>query len=839
MKLRIILLVLSLLGFLSASTGGYLYYSSLKEAAFREANRQSSANLDLIKKNLFAYLSENVKPVKALARMEALLEMLVRPGDVSQHRANTILDLYKEALEVDVCYLMNYEGTTIASSNRDAPDSFLGKNFAFRPYFQEAIHSAPATYLALGVTSKKRGVYHSFPIFEKGGDVPIGLVVIKASIELIEKELNLSPYEFILVTDPQGIIFISNRKEWLYQSIRKLSPSEKTIILESRQFGEGPWNWIGLDIKENGSASDTLGNEYLIYHQEMDNYPGWNIYYLQSFNAISKKVFGPLIGMAGPIILLLCIIIGLSVFFLYRKASHDILQRRAAEHALRKSEERYRFIYHNAPAMLHSVNSKGELVSVSDHWLKALGYDREEVVGKKLRQFLTEDSGRMMEEHLLPEFFRTGIVSDIPYQFVKKNGEIIDTLLSAVGERDEQGKVVRSLAVSIDITERKQTEEALKRAKEELSLYTKDLERQVTKRTSEITSILKHSPSVIYIKDREGRYLMINSRFEELFGIKNEEIRTKSDFDIFPKVTAEQFRKNDLKVLADVHSTQVAEQVPLSDGIHTYLTVKFPVYDETGGVSGVCGIATDVTALKKAQDQLRRLSGSIIESQEHERTAIARELHDQLGQVLTALRMDAVWLSEHFKGNDSKASERARSMRGLIDETIEEVRNMAVQLRPGVLDTLGLVDALEWLAGDFENRTGISCIFENRETSGIDGAIATTSYRIAQESLTNVARHADASRVEVKLHSEDNILNLSIIDDGQGFDERVIFESQGLGVLGMRERAGLVGGALEIHSQPGKGTQVRFKAPIDMKVYGSGSKGREGIEKPSPLQFNI
>jgi PAS domain S-box-containing protein len=837
MKLRITLLVLSLLAFLSASTGGYLYYSSLKEAAFREASRQSSANLDMIKKNLSAYLSENIKPVRALAGMEDLLEMLVRPSDKSQHRANTILDLYKEALEVDVCYLMNYEGTTIASSNRDAPDSFLGKNFAFRPYFQMAIHSAPATYLALGVTSKKRGVYYSFPIFEKGEDIPIGLVVIKASIELIEKELNLSPHEFIMVTDPQGIIFISNRKAWLYQAMRKLSPKEKTEILNSRQFGEGPWKWSGLNIDDNGSASDHLGNEYLIHYQEMDNYPGWKIYYLHSFSAISKKVLGPLIGITGPIILMLCFLIGLSVFFLYRKASHDILQRRVAENALRKSEERYRLIYHNAPAMLHSVNNKGILVSVSDHWLKALGYDRDEVIGKKLSRFLTEDSGRMMEETFLPEFIRTGVVSDIPYQFVNKNGDIIDTLLSAIGERDEQGNVVRSLAVSIDITERKQTEEALKQAKEELDLYSKDLERQVRKRTGEITSIFKYSPSVIYIKDREGRYLMINSRFEKLFGINDEEIRTKTDFDIFPKETAEQFRKNDLKVLENGISSQVAEQVPHSDGVHTYLSVKFPVYDEAGGISGVCGISTDVTALTKAQDQLRRLSGSIIESQEHERTAIARELHDQLGQVLTALRMDAVWISEHFKGNDSKVSERAMSMRSLIDDTIEDVRNMAVRLRPGVLDTLGLVDALEWLAVDFERRTGISCIFENREIPSIDGALATTSYRIAQESLTNVTRHAAASRVEVKLSREDSIIVLSITDNGHGFDKAVMSESQGLGVLGMRERAGLVGGNLEIHSQPGKGTQVHFKAPIDVKDDSSASKGKESIEKPSPLQF--
>jgi C4-dicarboxylate-specific signal transduction histidine kinase len=215
MKLRTILLVLSLLVFLSASTGGYLYYSSLKEAAFREANRQSSANLDLIKKNLSAYLSENIKPVIALAGMEDLLEMLIRPSDENQRQANTILDLYKEALEVDVCYLMNYEGTTIASSNRDAPDSFLGKNFAFRPYFQLAIHSAPATYLALGVTSKKRGVYCAFPVFGED-ESPAGVAVIKAPIDILEKEFRKAYEGTVRLTDPNGVIFMSNRDDWLY-----------------------------------------------------------------------------------------------------------------------------------------------------------------------------------------------------------------------------------------------------------------------------------------------------------------------------------------------------------------------------------------------------------------------------------------------------------------------------------------------------------------------------------------------------------------------------------------------------------------------------------------------
>ena len=156
MKLRLILIVLSLLAFLSASTGGYLYYSSLREDAFKEAERQADTRVKMIKKNLSSYLSENRKPVRALAGMKELRQALARTGDGSLAKANTILDHFKGTLEVDVCYLMDDKGNTIASSNRNDADSFVGNNFNFRPYFQQAVKGTPSTYLALGTTSGKR-----------------------------------------------------------------------------------------------------------------------------------------------------------------------------------------------------------------------------------------------------------------------------------------------------------------------------------------------------------------------------------------------------------------------------------------------------------------------------------------------------------------------------------------------------------------------------------------------------------------------------------------------------------------------------------------------------------
>jgi len=704
MRLRIILLIFSLLTVLSASTGGYLYYSSLKTAAFQEAERQTASHAKMIAKNLSFSLSENIKSVKTLAQMEELRVALTQRNDHTLARANAMLDHFNENLGTDVCYLMEPEGNTIASSNRADPDSFVGENFSFRPYFQKAIQGTPTTYLALGVTSGKRGVYYSHPVYGNGQRSPIGIVVIKASIGLIEKELPSFSNEIVLLVDPDGIIFISNYHDWLFRSLWKLSPKDISRISDSFQFGKGPWKWTGLKITEKEYVEGLSGRRYLMNRLPLNHYPGWSVVHLNNLEAISKMVSGPLIRITGPIVLTLCVFVGFAVFLLYRKASDEIVRRKLFEKALQESEKRYRSIYHNTPAMLHSVDTKGRLVSVSDNWLEMLGYEREEVIGEHLTRFFTEESCIRAENTIFPEFFKTGLCKDIPYRFVKKNGDTMDVMLSAIGDRDTDGNIARSLAVSIDVTDRNRAEEALRVAKEKLSRHSKELERQVEQRTKEISDILI---------------------------------------------------------------------------------------------------------------QLRRLSGNIMASQEKERSAIARELHDELGQVLTALRIDSVWLKSRLKKTDEKAAGRVATMCDLIDNTIEDVRGLALRLRPGVLDNLGLVDALEWYTADFERRTGIACLFEHGDIPQIPETVSTAAYRITQEALTNVARHAVATRVFVILRNTGHILTLTAVDDGCGFNPNEVSELEALGLVGMRERAALVGGVLDVQSDAGGGTRVIFKVPIE------------------------
>jgi signal transduction histidine kinase len=202
-------------------------------------------------------------------------------------------------------------------------------------------------------------------------------------------------------------------------------------------------------------------------------------------------------------------------------------------------------------------------------------------------------------------------------------------------------------------------------------------------------------------------------------------------------------------------------------------------------------------------------------SQEKERTAIARELHDELGQVLTALRIDAIWLKERLRETDTTASERALAMCDLIDKTIDEVRGMATRLRPGVLDDLGLTEALEWYTNDFEKRTEIACMFKHHNVSNVNDLVATAAYRITQEALTNVARHSLATQVEVTLRAKEGMLTLAVVDNGRGFISEELAESDCLGMAGMRERASLMGGNLEIQSRAGIGTQIYCMLPSD------------------------
>ena len=210
-------------------------------------------------------------------------------------------------------------------------------------------------------------------------------------------------------------------------------------------------------------------------------------------------------------------------------------------------------------------------------------------------------------------------------------------------------------------------------------------------------------------------------------------------------------------------------------------------------------------------EQLRALAARLQSVREEERKRVAREIHDQLGQVLTAVKID---LSAVVRELPADQANRTSSILKLVDETIQSVRRISTELRPGILDDLGLVDAVEWAGEDFEARTGTKCRLDLPEDDiSVDPEQATAVFRIFQETLTNVARHADASQIEVRLAKDDRDLTLEVHDNGGGIPEDKLANGESLGILGMRERALLLGGEFTISGGPGEGTTVRVRIP--------------------------
>jgi len=222
--------------------------------------------------------------------------------------------------------------------------------------------------------------------------------------------------------------------------------------------------------------------------------------------------------------------------------------------------------------------------------------------------------------------------------------------------------------------------------------------------------------------------------------------------------------------------------------------------------------------LRKSEENLRALAAHLQSVREEEWTRIAREIHDELGQSLTGLKMDLTWVVNRLPGDQRVLAERMKSMFGLIDGTIQSVRKIASRLRPEVLDQLGLTAAIGWHAGDFRKRTGIRCKLSlPSDTLILDHERSTAAFRIFQELLTNVARHANATRIDVAMRVDSGALVLTVEDNGRGIAESAIEDSKSLGLLGMRERVLPFGGAIEIAGARDKGTKVRVCIPLGLK----------------------
>lgn len=259
------------------------------------------------------------------------------------------------------------------------------------------------------------------------------------------------------------------------------------------------------------------------------------------------------------------------------------------------------------------------------------------------------------------------------------------------------------------------------------------------------------------------------------------------------------------------------------DGSPVYTIENVSLYiDPTSGAEILEGIIIDITDRKRNEnelraknEQLRELSEHLQNVREQERTSIAREIHDELAQQLTLIKMDITSLQKKLVNSDQMTMDRLEALRAMVDEGVKSVRKISSQLRPSILDDMGLAAAIEWQLKDFGKRSGIETrLTAIKEELPIPDMIRTGLFRIVQESLTNVARYANARHVHVSLQHENNELLLSIADDGVGFDSKEVAAKKTFGILGMKERAAMMKGHYMIETAPGKGTTVIVSIPF-------------------------
>lgn len=459
-KLQTVFVILSMMAILSSFGGGYLYYSALNQSSEEVAHNEAVEHVRALGDDIDSFLTWSLLTAKSMAGLKELEQALLTDNAIALAQANVILDYFRGVLKVSVCYLMDRSGITIASSNRDASNSFVGKNYGFRPYFEKAIQGSSAIYMALGVTSKKRGIYYSYPVYDKEKENVLGVLVIKASVEPIEEDLKKIHQGIIVLTDPHGVIFFSSRPDWLYNTLWKASSRTISQITRTRQFGKGPWNWTGTKLLDENEAVDSLGNKYRIHQQKLINYPGWQLVFLHSHYEVMDKITAPLRRSVGVVVVLLCAFYGIIVFFLFKKANTNITERKRVENTLREREERLEAILLATPGPMVIYNYQGEPEYLNAAFTEVFGWSLDELKGQRI-PFVPDDQKKITRKKT-KEVIKFAKKVIFETRRLTKKGNCIDVIVSAAIIKNSKGELLNIVVNLTDITEQKRMHKRIK-----------------------------------------------------------------------------------------------------------------------------------------------------------------------------------------------------------------------------------------------------------------------------------------------------------------------------------------------------------------------------------------
>jgi len=493
--------------------------------------------------------------------------------------------------------------------------------------------------------------------------------------------------------------------------------------------------------------------------------------------------------------------------------AHDITNRKQSEDALRKSEEKYRQFYEDAPLGYHSLNADGNFLGVNREWLNVLGYSKEEVIGRCFGDFVAPESLDTFIQDF-PRFKADGKARATEFEMIKKDGSRIMLSIDGNVEYDREGHVKRTHCIMNDITERKRAEQTL---------------RESEVKFRELFEHISSGVAVYEARDNGKDFIFknFNKAGERIEDVKREEMIGKSVIKLFPGV--KEFGLID--VFERVWKTGNPEHHPISQykderiiGWRENYVYKLPSGE-------IVAVYDDITERKRAekqlfdyQEKLKSLTSQLSVIEERERHRLATELHDQIGQSLVMLKMKLDSLLKSLPSGES--TDVLGEVCDCLGDVIRDTRTLTFDLSSPILYELGFETAVtEWLDEQIREKHGIQAEFrDDGQLKPLDNDIRALLFRNVRELLINIVKHAKARKVKVSVSKTDEQICVIIEDDGVGFEPANIGSNTGFGIFSIRERLEQLDGHLEIESEPGCGSRFTMTAPLKVE------KSTEGVD---------
>ncbi len=627
-------------------------------------------------------------------------------------------------------------------------------------------------------------------------------------LDFLDSEMNLHQ---VWIMDRDGkLLFQSEHKEMVQRNIYQKEESCQqchTSFDYAEKILKGKQGIAGYKLKD-------LPEKIAAFAPMDFENVSWIVVISSAYNnvaALTKKSLQEHLGLLG-IVILATILGSASIIRVDRlkvRAEEEVRrwrEKRVLEDKIQQSEVRYRTIVESAHDIIWTLDAQGNFTTFNRSGEEISGYTASELIGKSFVPLVYPEDLPMVQD-LHVKIFR-GEEASGEARVYAKDGSLF-TLSVNAAPLFENDRVIGMAGFGRDITEHKKAEEALRKNEEKYRTLVETMNEGLT------------------VLDENDRWTYVNDKFCYMLGYFSGEFVGHSVFEFLDEINQKILEEQLSKRRNGEYSSYEIEWAR-KDGtnIPTIVSPK-PIFDPEGRFKGSLAIVTDITerkrnelALRESENQLRYLSSKLLTIQEQERKRISAELHDELGQALAVMKLRLKSIERGLSKDQTAIRDECNSTLHYINEVIENVRRLSRDLSPSILEDLGLSSALRWMLDEFTKVYHIDVTLEMAEIDHLFSRKAQVIlYRIFQEALTNIGKHAQATRVSIVIKKDEDKISFSVEDDGKGFDlsraARRDMTPKGIGLATMNERVRMLGGSLHLMSQKTGGTRITFTVPPD------------------------